>query len=93
MTTLSVSNWPRAWTAEGSEFASQYGQDFCLLHVVQTGSGAHPASYPTSCPMGTWGGGGPGGKGTRARRSLASKSFQDQEYVDLYIHSPYAFMV
>jgi hypothetical protein len=22
------------------------GSDFSLLHVVQTGSGAHPASYP-----------------------------------------------
>jgi hypothetical protein len=27
------------------------GQEFSLLHVVQTGSGAHPASYP----MGTGG--------------------------------------
>jgi hypothetical protein len=23
-----------------------YAQEFSLLHVVQTGSGAHPASYP-----------------------------------------------
>jgi hypothetical protein len=34
------------WTTEGSEFESQYGQEFPLLHVVQTGSWAHPASYP-----------------------------------------------
>jgi hypothetical protein len=34
-----------------SEFESRYGQEFSLLHVVQTGSGAHPASYP----MGTGG--------------------------------------
>jgi hypothetical protein len=27
------------------------GQEFSVLHVVQTGSGAHPASYP----MGTGG--------------------------------------
>jgi hypothetical protein len=27
------------------------GQEFSLLHVIQTGSGAHPASYP----MGTGG--------------------------------------
>jgi hypothetical protein len=33
-------------TFEGSEFESRYSQDFCLLHVVQTGSGVHPASYP-----------------------------------------------
>jgi hypothetical protein len=26
------------------------GSEFSLLHIVQTGSGAHPASYP----MGTW---------------------------------------
>jgi hypothetical protein len=32
--------------AEVSEFESRYGQEFPLLHVVQTGSGAHPASYP-----------------------------------------------
>jgi hypothetical protein len=29
----------------GSEFESRKGQEFPLLHVVQTGSGAHPASY------------------------------------------------
>jgi hypothetical protein len=26
-------------------FESRWRQDFSLLHVVQTGSGAHPASY------------------------------------------------
>jgi hypothetical protein len=30
---------------EGSEFGTRYGQEFSLLHVVQTGSGAHPISY------------------------------------------------
>jgi hypothetical protein len=35
-----------------SEFETQKGQDFSLLHVVQTGSGVHPTSYP----MGTGGG-------------------------------------
>jgi hypothetical protein len=30
----------------GSEFESQWEQEFSLLHVVQTGSEAHPASYP-----------------------------------------------
>jgi hypothetical protein len=36
---------------EGSEFESLYGQEFSLLHVFQTGSEAHPASYPmgTGC--------------------------------------------
>jgi hypothetical protein len=45
------------WTTEGSEFASRYGQEFSLLHVVQTSPGAHPTSYP----MGT-GGSFPGDK-------------------------------
>jgi hypothetical protein len=31
--------------AEGSEFESRKEQDFSTLHVIQTGSGAHPASY------------------------------------------------
>jgi hypothetical protein len=36
---------------ERSEFESRYSQEFSLLHVFQTGSGAHPASYPidTGC--------------------------------------------
>jgi hypothetical protein len=42
---------------DGSEFESRCGQEFSLLHVVQTGSGVHPTSYP----MGTWGSF-PGGK-------------------------------
>jgi hypothetical protein len=37
-------------TTDGSEFESRYDQEFSLLHVVQTGSGAHPASYPTDTP-------------------------------------------
>jgi hypothetical protein len=31
---------------KGSEFESQYGQDFSLLRVLQTGYAPHPASYP-----------------------------------------------
>jgi hypothetical protein len=34
---------------DGPEFDSAHGQDFSLLHSVQTGSGAHPAS----CSEGT----------------------------------------
>jgi hypothetical protein len=33
------------WTAEGSELEPGRGKSF-LLHSVQTGSGAQPASYP-----------------------------------------------
>jgi hypothetical protein len=46
------------WTAEGLEFESRYRQEFSPLHVVHTGSGAHPAS----CPMGPGGGLSPGVK-------------------------------
>jgi hypothetical protein len=27
------------WTIEGSEFESQYGQQFFLLYIIQTGGG------------------------------------------------------
>jgi hypothetical protein len=49
------------WTTEGSDFDSRLGQKFSLLHVVQTGSEAHPASYL----MGTRGSF-PGGKAAGA---------------------------
>jgi hypothetical protein len=29
------------------EFESRWGQEFSLLHIAQTGSGVHPASYPS----------------------------------------------
>jgi hypothetical protein len=45
----------------GIKFESQYGQEFSFLHIVQTGSGVHPASYP----MGT-GGSFPRGKAAGA---------------------------
>jgi hypothetical protein len=50
---IAQSVWRQAtgWTAKGSEFESQWGQEFSLLHIIQTGSGIHPASYP----MGMWG--------------------------------------
>jgi hypothetical protein len=34
-----------SWTSEGLQFKSRQGQDFTSLHVVQTGSGAHPSFY------------------------------------------------
>jgi hypothetical protein len=34
------------WTTEWSEFEYRQDQEFSRLHVFQTGSGAHPASYP-----------------------------------------------
>jgi hypothetical protein len=33
------------WATEGLEFESRKRQELSLLHVVQTGSGAHTASY------------------------------------------------
>jgi hypothetical protein len=41
---LLATGWT-GWTTEESEFESRYLQEFSLLHVVQAGSGAHPASY------------------------------------------------
>jgi hypothetical protein len=42
----SVQRLAAGWTTEGSEFESRWMQDFSLLYVTQTGSGAQPASYP-----------------------------------------------
>jgi hypothetical protein len=42
---------------QGVRVRGPVGQEFSLLHVVQTDSGAHPASYPMST-----GGFFPGGK-------------------------------
>jgi hypothetical protein len=58
-------------------------QEFSLLHIVQNGSGAHPASYP----MGT-GAFSPGVKrpGLEADHSPPT-SAEGQENVGLYVHS------
>jgi hypothetical protein len=55
-TSQSVQLLATDWTTKGSEFESRWGQEFSLLHVVQTCSRSHPASYP----MGT------GGKAAKA---------------------------
>jgi hypothetical protein len=34
------------WTTGEQEIESQYGQEFSLLHNVQTSSRNHPESYP-----------------------------------------------
>jgi hypothetical protein len=41
----SVQRLATSWKTKGSGFESWWGQEFSLLHVVQTDSGAHPASY------------------------------------------------
>jgi hypothetical protein len=57
----SVQRLSTGWTNKGSQFESRWGQEFSLLHVVETGSGTHPASHP----MGI-GGNIPGGKAAGA---------------------------
>jgi hypothetical protein len=52
------------------------------LHLMQTGSGALPASYSMGI-AGLF----PGGKAAEANHSPPT-SAQDKENVDLYIHSP-----
>jgi hypothetical protein len=47
----SVEKLAMGWAKKGLEFKFWYGEEFFLLHSAQTGSGAHPESYP----MGTWG--------------------------------------
>jgi hypothetical protein len=72
------------WTTEGSEFESQYDQEFCLLLVVQTGSGVHPTSYP----MGTL------GVKRRGREAYHSPP-ASAEVNNMWIYTstpPYAFM-
>jgi hypothetical protein len=55
------SDWLRAGRPRIRSSSQKEGQKFSLLHSVQTGSEAHPASYP----MGT-GGSFPGGKAAAA---------------------------
>jgi hypothetical protein len=53
---------------DGRGSISGRGKRFSLLHCVQTGSGAYPASYP----MGTW------GKPVGARRCHSPPSAEDK---------------
>jgi hypothetical protein len=41
---------PTGWTTKESEFESRWGQEFSLLHVVQTGS--YPMGIGSSFPGG-----------------------------------------
>jgi hypothetical protein len=58
--------------------------NFSLLHCVQTGSGAHPASYPMDTGALSLGVKWPG---REAYHSLQS-SAEVKEFVELYLHSP-----
>jgi hypothetical protein len=46
MTEQAVQRLATVWTAEELKFESPLGQVLSTLHVVQTGPGAHQASYP-----------------------------------------------
>jgi hypothetical protein len=71
----------------GSELESRYGHEFSLLHVVLTGSGALPASYP----MGI-GGSFPRGKAAVADDAPPASAVVKKTCV--YISTPpYAFLV
>jgi hypothetical protein len=40
------------WTTEGSGVESRWGQEFSPFHVIHTGYGAHPVSYPMALSQG-----------------------------------------
>jgi hypothetical protein len=61
------------------------GEDFSPLHVVQTSSGAHPASYKMSTGENSFSG--VKRLGSDAEYSLPT-SAEVKIYVDLYIHFP-----
>jgi hypothetical protein len=73
---------------KGSEFEFRWEQEFSLLHVVQTGSGVHPTSYP----MGT-GGSFPGVKRQGREADHSSPTSAKVKKMWIYISTPrYVFM-
>jgi hypothetical protein len=87
---LSTYKWRLAtgWTTERSGFESRKGQEFSLLHVVQTGSGFHPTSYTM----------GPGGSFSGVKRPGREADHSpptSAEVKKMWIYTsttPYAFM-
>jgi hypothetical protein len=76
------------WTTEGSEFGSLYCKEFSLLHVVDTGSGVHPTSYPIDT-----GGSFPGDKAPGREADHSPPTSADVKKVWIYTSTPpYAFM-
>jgi hypothetical protein len=51
-------NWIQAAWDESIEVKSWLGQEFSILHIIQTGSGVHPASYTVGTGGPLSGGGG-----------------------------------
>jgi hypothetical protein len=76
------------WMTAGSEFKSRWGQEFSLLHVVQIGSGVHPAFYP----MGT-GAHSPGVNWTGRAADHSPPTSAEVKKTWIYISTPpYVFM-
>jgi hypothetical protein len=75
-------------TTEGSEFESELGEEFFLLHVVHTVSGAHPT--PIQCVPGALS---PGVKrlGREADHSPPASAGVKKMWIYIFT-PPYAFM-
>jgi hypothetical protein len=77
------------WATEGSDFESRKVEEFSILQIVQTGSGAHPASSP----MGTEGHF-PGVKRPGREAGHSSPASAEATKMWSYISTPpYVFMV
>jgi hypothetical protein len=72
-----------AWKPEGSEFESRQGQEYSLFPVIQTDSGAHPASYPIGTVE----------KRPRCDADHSPPASAEVKKIWIYIYTPpYAFM-
>jgi hypothetical protein len=76
------------WTTEGSEFESQWEQEFSLLHVAQIGAAVHPTPYPMCT-----GGSIPGGKMAEHEADHSPPASAEVKKKWIYTSTPpYAFM-
>jgi hypothetical protein len=73
---------------KGSKFDSRYGQKLSLSHIIQTGSGIHPTSYPmVSGPLS------PGVKRPRRESDHSPPTTAEVKKMLIYTSTPpYAFM-
>jgi hypothetical protein len=88
LSTVKVKNFLFSTSStEGSEFEYCQGQEFSLLHVVQTVSGVHPASYPMGIVAFF-----PGIKRTGREADYSSPTSAEVKKTWIYTStSPYAF--
>jgi hypothetical protein len=66
------------------EFEFQYGQEFSLFHIVQTGSGVQSTSYPIGTRVFFSG-------GKSVKLTIYLQLVPGQENLDIFVNSPYAF--